>query len=109
MNFNRFGADQTRGDNSLSKSKGLIAYGAKDADFHETHQLFVEMIINLQIEDTMLYDMHSATMHEQKKVGLTEEPDSLPYKPFDEYDLNYKLFSEAKFLLWKLLAIIKYS
>ena len=32
-----------------------------------------------------------------------------PYRNFDEFDLNYKLFSEAKFILWKLLAIIKYS
>ena len=57
----------------------------------------------------MLYDMHSATIHEKKKVGPLDEPESLAYKQFEDYDLNYKLFSEAKFILWKLLAIIKYS
>lgn len=67
------------------------------------------MLINLEIEDLMLYDMHSAVTQERKRYGMADEVDTLPYRPFEEYDLNYKLFSEAKFILWKLLAIIKYS
>ena len=38
-----------------------------------------------------------------------DKPEILPYRNIDEFDLNYRLFSEAKFILWKLLAIIKYS
>lgn len=82
----------------------------QDKEFHQTHQLFIEMIINLQIDDMILYDMYSVQSNPNEKSMISKVPvDEKAYRKFEDFDQNYKLFSEAKFILWKLLALIKFS
>ncbi len=54
------------------------------------------MIINLKIEDITILDVNN--------------PDPLTQiKLISDFDTNYQVVAEAKFILWKFLAILKYA
>jgi hypothetical protein len=71
------------------------------------------MIINLDINEITLYDinLHNSILSNNKTQDKSRMMDEINkcFKLYQSYNKNYKIFSLAKFLCWKLFAIIKYS
>jgi hypothetical protein len=54
------------------------------------------MIINIKLEEITIFDISNPDPLKQIKL-------------ISDFNLNYQLFAEAKFILWKFLAILTYG